>query len=475
MSFINEETKDFARLLEESLEAQKYFNKGERATVSVISITPDKVFVDVSGKREGFINTLEFVDENNSLSINAGDKIETFFDGTQDGMMRFTTLINGQPLRVIEYLENCFTNEIYVKGLVVREIKGGYEINVKNVRCFCPHSQIGFKNENQDYIGKTFDFKIIDYKKDSLGIVLSRRAVLDQLKRQTISELKERLKIGDDVKVQVKTIKNFGIFADIGGIEGFIPHSELSWGRIEKIDELFNEGQMIDAKIISIDFDKEKIMLSCKALQIDPWLNIETRYPVGSRVSAKILKIMPFGVFVSIEDGIEGLVHISNLATGRRIKHPSEVVKEGGIVDAYVLSIDVPNRKLSLTLKSMEKKEITFPNIDEIIDVTVMKIMPFGILAKVNDDITGLIPMGESAISKSDDVKSVFKEGSVIKVVVMDIDKERVRVTLSRKSYLDIKDKEEYRQYLKEQKNNTAESIGLLGQMIEASIKNKKS
>ncbi|MCX8027063.1 MAG: S1 RNA-binding domain-containing protein [Thermodesulfovibrionales bacterium] len=468
---VNDETQEFSRLLEESLRSQTYFDRGQKVTVSVIRVTPEYVFVDIGGKREGVIKTSEFYDENNELAVSIGEKVEAFFEGTHDGLMRFTTLINGQPIRLINYIEDCFENTIPVEGTVVKEIKGGFEVRVKNIRCFCPQSQIGFKNENQDHIGKTYDFRIIDYKKDTLGIVLSRKVLLEEAKRKRISELKERINIGDEIDAPITSIKPFGLFVDIGAMEGFIPISELSWGRVDNIDDLFNIGQTIRAKIISADIENEKVVLSCKAIQPDPWLNIQERYPVGSRVTAKITKIMPYGVFASIEEGVEGLIHISNLATGRHIKHPSEVVKEGDIVDAYVISLDVENKKISLTLRSPQKKEISYPNEGEIIEVTVKKVMPFGILSKIDDDLVGLIPMSETGLSKGDDVKTVFAEGKVLKVVIQEVDKERSRVTLSRKDYLDIKDKEEFRQYIKEQRDKEKSGLGSLGEIIEKTIK----
>ncbi|MFQ3573616.1 MAG: S1 RNA-binding domain-containing protein [Thermodesulfovibrionales bacterium] len=471
---LSDSHQNFEKLLEESLQSQTFFNKGEKATLLVVGITTDAVFVDIGGKREAFLNKSEFLDEDNLLTVNIGDKIDGFFEGVVDGMMKFTTLINGYPLKVINYIEESFADKREVRGVVIGEIKGGYEVRVKGIRCFCPHSHIGFKNDSEDHVGKEYDFIIIDYKKEPLSVVLSRRVLLEELKRQRILDLRQKINIGDEIKAQITSIRNFGLFVDIGGLEGFIPISELSWGRTDKIEGLFKEGQMIDAKVMTADFDNEKITLSCKAMQADPWIDLDQRYPIGSRVTVKVTRIMPYGVFANIEDGVEGLIHISNLATGRRIKHPSEVVREGDILDAYVLSVDMSNRKMSLTLRSMEKKEIIFPNEGDIIDVTVSKLMPFGILARISDDITGMIPMGESGLSKGEDIKSVFPEGANVKVVVQEVDKERTRVSLSRKAYLEIKGREEYSQYLQQQKQSDKGGMGILGDLIEATIKAQK-
>ncbi|MCX8069849.1 MAG: S1 RNA-binding domain-containing protein, partial [Thermodesulfovibrionales bacterium] len=419
-SSISEES--FNAMLERSLQSPSYFSAGEKIIAQIVSITPESVFINLGGKKEGFINTAEFLDENNQLSLKIGDEIEAFFEKVEDGLMKFTTLINGLPASTLKYLKEVADKGDAIEGKVDRQNKGGFEVLIKGVRAFCPVSQIDLKpsNDKSMYEGKTFAFKIIDFKENGKGIIVSRKVLLEEEKKARIEALKGKIKEGEILEGTVKSIKNFGIFVDLDGIVALIPSSEVSWTRNQNLNSLFTEGQSVKAVVLSADIDAEKVTMSIKSLYEDPWLKIEDKYPVGTKVSGNVSKFMPFGAFVNIEDGIEGLIHISNLNAGRRLKHPDEVLTLGQLVEAYVLSIDKENRKLSLSLKSPEKLEIEYPSVGDIIYVTVSRLMPFGVLAKINDGLTGLIPNAETGLAKGEDMKSTFIEGKTVKVVVQE-------------------------------------------------------
>lgn len=483
MSFLETKQEDaiyeesFSDMLERSLQSPSYFSTGEKVIAKIVSITADNVYINLGGKKEGFIDKSEFSNENSEISLNVGDEIEAFFERVEDGLMRFTTLINGLPVSTLNYLKDAAQNGDAIEGKVDKQNKGGFEVLIKGVRTFCPVSHIDLKTPNNKsiYEGKTFLFRIIDYKDNGGGIVVSRKVLLEEEKKRAIERLKEKIKEGAILDGEIKSIKKFGLFVDIDGIVGLVPSSEISWGKNQNLESLFAEGQIVKVVVLNADLDAERVILSIKSLYEDPWLKIEDKYPVGTKVSATVSKIMPFGVFVNIEDGIEGLIHISNLGAGRRIKHPDEIITVGQIVEAYVLSLDIENRKISLSLKSPERIEIEYPSVGDIIQVTVSRIMPFGILAKINDGLTGLIPNSETSITKGEDFKSVFSEGNLVNVIVQDVDKVNAKVRLSVKEYLEQKETEEYRQFIKEQDSNQDNSIGNFGQLLQAKIDQKVS
>jgi len=471
----SEATEDFKEMLDRSFQSQIYFIPGQKTSATVVSVSGNFVFIDLGAKREGFINTSELLNETGDITVKPGDTIEAFFDGTQDGMMRFTTLINGNSSQAIRYIEERAQKGETVEGVVSRTIKGGFEVSVKGIRCFCPQSQMDLRHASDKsvYEGKIFNFKVLEHKENGKGIILSRRILLEEERRKRLEALKETIKEGLDIDCPVKSIQSFGIFVDLGGIEGLIPASEISWGRVEKLEGMFTEGQVLRARVLHANFDAQRITLSLKALQPDPWSDIEIRYPAGSRIEGKVVKLMPFGAFVLVEAGLEGLIHISNLGTKRKIKHPKEVLQEGQLIEAYVLSVDKENRRLSLSLNSLEKKEAVFPTLGEVVEVTIIKPMPFGILAKINGDLTGLIPLSETGLTKGEDPKTFFTTGRTVKTVVKEVDQEKGRVRLSIKDYANKKEAEEYKQYLQEQNNANPQKIGLLGELLEAKIGQK--
>ncbi len=468
---------DFKEMLDKSFQGQIYFTPGQKTSAVVVSISGSQVFIDLGGKREGFINVSELIDESGVITVKPQDTIEAYFDGTQDGMMRFTTLINGNSSQAIRYIEERAQRGETVEGVVNRAIKGGYEVSVKGIRCFCPQSQMDLRpaSDRSVYEGKTFDFKILEHKDKGRGVIVSRRIILEEQKKKILESLKETIKEGDEIEVTVRSIRKFGVFVDIGGIAGLIPASEIGWGRSEKLESLFSEGQRLQVRVLSADFDSERITLSLKALQSDPWDSVEERYPVGSKVDGKVVKLMPFGVFVLIEEGVEGLIHISNIGEGKRIKHPDEVLQQGQRVEAYVLSVDRANRKMSLSLNSQQQKEIAYPSIGEVLEVAVLKTMPFGILVKINPDLTGLIPLSDTGLARGEDVKAFFTEGRLINTVVKEVDVDKGRVRLSRKDYANKKENEEYKKYMQEQNSMENKKMGLLGELLEAQLNKKES
>jgi small subunit ribosomal protein S1 len=376
-------------------------------------------------------------------------------------------------------IRDAFEAEIPVQGEIKREVKGGFEVLVGDVRCFCPFSQIDLKGgrEGGVYLGRTFPFKVLEFEENGRNIILSRRANLEKEKTEKIEKLKETLQIGAEVIGTVRSVMNFGAFVDLGGIDGLIPASELSWVRNEKPSDILSVGQQVTAKILSIDWEKNKLSLSLKAMEPDPWTQIADTYTEGSRISGKIVRLAPFGAFVNLEPGIDGLIHISNLGAGRRINHPKEVVETGQTVEVYVLSVDKESRKISLSINpKVEPQKITLPEVGETLEGKVEKIMPFGIFVKLKSGLTGLVPNNEMATSQGADHKKMFPEGSEMKVTVVEVDTDSNKVKLSRKAAMDMVVKQEYQEYLTEsgQTNSSSSSFGTFGDLLKAKLEGKK-
>ncbi|MBF0507210.1 MAG: S1 RNA-binding domain-containing protein, partial [Nitrospirae bacterium] len=348
------EEESFAALLEKNGAASERLRPGQKVRAKVISISGDAVYIDLGGKSEGMIALSEFVGEDGTCQVNEGDLVDAFFLSVHDGIRQLTTRVNGYSSLRLNSIRDAFSAGIAISGELKREIKGGFEVAVEGVPCFCPRSHISLGRGGQsgaEYIGKTLPFKVLDYKENGRNIVVSRRAVLEEERQARIAHLKETISVGMDITAKVSSLQSFGAFVDLGGIDGLVPFSELSWSRIEKPQDVLSVGQEVVVRVLSLDWDKQRLTVSLKATQPDPWNCVAARYPVGGKVNGTIARVVPFGAFVSVEPGIDGLVHISNLGAGRRINHPKEVVEVGQPVEAYVLAVDPDNRKLSLSLQ----------------------------------------------------------------------------------------------------------------------------
>lgn len=473
------EEESFAAMLEKNGTASERLRPGQKVRAKVISISGDAVYIDLGGKSEGMIALSEFVGENGTCQVNEGDLIDAFFLSVQDGIRQLTTRVNGYSSLRLNAIRDAFSAGIAINGELKREIKGGFEVAVEGVPCFCPRSHISLGRGGQsgaEYIGQTLPFKVLDYKENGRNIVVSRRAVLEEERQAMIDHLKETISVGMDITAKVSSLQSFGAFVDLGGIDGLVPFSELSWSRIEKPQDVLSVGQEVVVRVLSLDWDKQRLTVSIKALQPDPWSTAAAQYPVGGKVNGTIARVVPFGAFVSVQPGIDGLVHISNLGAGRRINHPKEVVEVGQQVEAYVLAVDPENRKLSLSLQpKREEKKIILPSAGEVIDGTVDKVMPFGVFVKIGDEVTGLVPNSEMDTPNGADHSRMFPAGSTMQVVVREVDNGRGKVLLSRKALKEREEQEDFRRYRDSVKGEEKPSAGLgsLGELLKARMAEK--
>ncbi|HXX56899.1 MAG TPA: 30S ribosomal protein S1 [Thermodesulfovibrionales bacterium] len=468
----------FAELLEKSGSPSGRLEPGQKVRAKVISISEDFVYIDLGGKSEGMIDVKEFMDQDGTLRVREGEEIEAFFVSLQDGGRVLTTKIRGYAPQSLKAIRDAFEAGLPVTGEVKREVKGGFEISVGGVRCFCPFSQIDLRGgrEGGIFLGQSFSFKVLEFGEEGRNIVVSRRVLLEEEKRAKREKLKETLEVGMEVTGRVRSLQNFGAFLDIGGIDGLLPVSEIAWGRTERPQDVLSVGQEVKVKIISLDWESNRLTLSMRQMQQDPWMTSAERYPVDSRVQGTIVRLTAFGAFVNLEPGIDGLIHISNLGAGRRINHPKEVVEVGQVVEAYVLEVDPLKRKLSLSMQPKPKVEkIALPAVGEVLEGVVEKVMPFGIFLRLNSGLTGLIPNAEVGTPRGTDHSRMFPEGTPMQAVVADVDSSNGKVRLSRKGVLEKKEQEEFNRYkdAAKEKKESSGGLGILGEALKAKLEEK--
>ena len=351
--------KSFAELLNESEPDRGWLKPGQRVEAVVVKITPEWVFIDVGGKHEGYLDRREFLDAEGNLTIAEGQTIRSYFLSSQRNEKLFTTKVGaGEAGRA--FLEDASRSGIPVEGSVEREVKGGFEIKVAgDIRGFCPFSQMGlFRVENAaDWVGKRLTFRIIEYGERGRNIVLSHRAILEEEQATLREGLKASLKEGQTVKGTVVSLQKFGAFVDLGGIQALIPISEIVWEHVADISEKLSVGQEVEAVILRLDWEKDRISLSLRSKLPDPWERIATEFPEGSSFTGRVARLTKFGAFVTLLPGVDGLIHISKLGRGKRITHPSEVLTEGQSIGVTIEKIDRDAKRISLALTGDDEEE----------------------------------------------------------------------------------------------------------------------
>ena len=353
------EDQSFAELFEQSFKKPARLEPGQKVDAVIAKITDEWVFLDLGGKSEGCLDKKELLDPDGKLMAAEGDRVSAYFLSSTNNEKLFTTRVRGGAAGN-QHIEDAFHSGIPVEGVAEKEIKGGYEIKIAGaVRGFCPYSQMGLRrtNDPQAFIGKKLLFKITEYRDNGRSVVLSNRKVLEEDRERIREELKETLKKDMVVKGTVVSLRPFGAFVDIGGIEGLLPISEVSWSRIDDLSSVLSPGQEVEVKVMDLDWEKNKFSFSLKAALPDPWLQLQTQFPEGSCHAGIVARLAPFGAFVTLAPGIDGLIHISQLGQGKRINHPREVLAEGQSIEVRVVTIDMEAKRLSLALASASPQE----------------------------------------------------------------------------------------------------------------------
>lgn len=343
--------KSFAELFDQGLAGSERLEPGQKVEARVVRIAREWVFIDLGGKSEGSIAKSELLDKDGNLTVQEGDTIAAYFLSARQSEMLFTTRISG--IEAQAHLEEAYRGGIPVEGTVEQVVKGGFSVRIAGkARAFCPFSQIALRRveDTEQFVGEQYSFKITEFSEKGRNIIVSRRAILEEEREQQKEALRETLRPGMTVQGTITSVRNFGAFIDIGGLEGLIPASEIGWGHIEDIRERLTEGQEVMVSVMKLDWDNDKFSFSLKETLPDPWEGVPARFPEGSCHSGKVVRLVDFGAFVELAPGIDGLVHISKLGGGRRIKHPREVVKEGDVLEVRIDAVDLEKKRLSLSL-----------------------------------------------------------------------------------------------------------------------------
>jgi small subunit ribosomal protein S1 len=356
--FAETETEEsFEELLDQSMREPARFNPGEKVEAVITQITKDWVFIDVGSKSDGCIAVSEFLDDEGNITVTEGETISAYFLSSRNNEMRFATRLTGGATGT-EHLEEAYHSKIPVEGRVEKEIKGGFDVKIPgDIHAFCPYSQMGLHRvgDTGQHVGQHLTFRIIEYGNKGRNIIVSHRAVLEEERKKHKETLRQSLQEGMTVSGQIVSIRPFGAFVDIGGLEGLLPISEISWGRVEDIHAALSVGQKVDVAIKKLDWENDKFSFSLKEMLSDPWDTVGRKYPEGSIHTGKVTRLAPFGAFVTLEPGIDGLMHISELGKEKRIRHPREVLKENQTIEVKIAKMDREAKRISLALVSDEQ------------------------------------------------------------------------------------------------------------------------
>ncbi len=461
------ERAEFLAALEQDFDAVPT-DQGEMVKGAILSIGKDFAFVDLGGKSEGTIAVDELRNEDGTLPP-IGSQIEAcVLSQGADGPVLSKRLAKGIHSR--EHLGEAFRNKIPVEGRVVSRNKGGFDIEVAGVRGFCAISQIElrFCEEPDSHLGKRYNFLITKY--ETVGrrqdLVVSRRAILEAEARKRAEELRKTLKVGDILPGTVRNIRDFGAFVDLGGIDGMLPVSELSYARVNHPRDVLKEGEEIHVQVLGIERGGERITLSLKRLEADPWEDAVRAFPVGFRATGVVSKLAPFGAFVELLPGVDGLIHISNLNAPERISHPEAILKEGQEVQVEVLTIDPSQHRIGLKRIPAEGEFGSIPLVGQVVEGTVDKAMPFGVFVTIGRGRKGLVPNGELGTPKGSDTNKLFPSGAPVKVLVQEVTDNGKKIRLSIKAALEAEERADFEGFT-EDKNTAAHGFGTLGDLLK--------
>lgn len=424
-------------LMEMYEESFKRFAEGEVVTGRIISVDRDFVLVDIGYKSEGQIKIQEFRDENGNIVANVGDTVEVMVEWWDDeNEMVVLSKEKAAKVKVWEEIKRIHENDGTIQGTITARVKGGFSVDV-GVQAFLPGSQADLRpiRNLDEMVGKTFEFKILKYNRKRANIVLSRRVLLEQereVKRAaTLSSISE----GKIIKGHVKNITEYGVFVDLGGVDGLLHITDISWGRVKHPGEIYKIGDEITVKVLNLDVEKERVSLGVKQLTQDPWLSASQKYPVGTRINGKVVSLTDYGAFVELEEGIEGLIHVSEMSWTRKIRHPSKILSVGDRVDAVVLDIKPESRRISLGMKQVAPNPWDviaekYP-VGTTIEGRIKNITDFGIFIGIDEGIDGLVHISDISWTKRIKHPSdIYKKGDIVQAIVLDIDKENERFSL---------------------------------------------
>jgi small subunit ribosomal protein S1 len=433
-SQVKEENMGFKELYEQSLNQLQY---GDIARGKVVQIANEMVMVDVGWKTEGFIPASEVKDAQGNINISVGDEIEVFIDKRDSDGNLILSKNKAAKLKVWDEIKNACENNIPVKGKVVEKVKGGLSVDI-GIIAFLPGSQVDVRpvKDLDKFVGETLDFKVLKYDRKRSNVVLSRRSIVASEREMGKKDILNTIHEGSVVEGIIKNITDYGIFIDLGGIDGLLHVTDISWGRIAKPSDNFHKGDKLTVRVLTFDREKERVSLGLKQLTDNPWEHITDRYPVGSITEGKVVNLTDYGVFVELETGVEGLVHISEMYWTREIKHPSKVLNIGDTIKVVVLDVNPEAKRISLSLKQTapnpwEKLKEKYPE-GTVVKGVVRNITNFGVFIGIEEGIDGLVHVSDiSWKHRVAHPSEYFKKGQEVEAVVEKVDVENEKFSLS--------------------------------------------
>jgi len=427
-----------------NLYSKPSLTEGEIIKGRVIKVTSSDVVVDIGFKSEGLLPVEEVTDFKGNVSVKRGDEIEVFIERLEDSS-GYVALSREKAarMRVWDVIEAAYKADEPISGRVIDRVKGGLAVDVGGVKAFLPGSLIDTKPvKNLDALkGHEMKFKIVSFDKKRSNIVLSRRAIVEVEQTAAKAATFGRLKEGEHTHGIVKNITDYGVFVDLGGVDGLLHITDISWGRVTHPSEYFNVGDEIEVAVLKFDPGSERVSLGYKQKSPDPWLDVADRYPLGSKVKGNVVSLTDYGAFLELEDGVEGLIHVSEMSWTKKVRHPSKLLNIGEPVEAVVSDVNVPNRRISLSLKALEQNpwdtiSERYP-VGTVIEGRVRNLTDFGAFVEVEEGIDGLIHISDMSWHRRlKHPSEVLKKGDMVKARVINVDGDNQRLSLSIREFL---------------------------------------
>ncbi|MBT4258707.1 MAG: 30S ribosomal protein S1 [Nitrospina sp.] len=415
-------------------ESLHQFKEGQIIQGTVIELAKGLATIDVGFKSEGNIHLHEF--PNNGQDMSVGDEVEVFLERSEDNDGNVVlSKEKANKIKLWDELVSKYEAEEIIEGTIIAKAKGGLTVDI-GLKAFLPGSQIDLRpiRNLEKLIGEVFQMRIIKMNKKRGNIVLSRRALLEEKRQNSRAETLQQLEENSLIAGVVKNITEYGIFVDLGGMDGLLHITDMSWGRVNHPSEMFSMGDKLEVMVLKFDKEKERVSLGLKQITADPWVSVDEKYPINKKIKGKVVSITDYGVFVELEKGIEGLVHISEMSWSRHIKHPSKIVSIRDEVDAVVLTLDKEKKRISLGMKQMEANpwveiEEKYPVGTEVIG-TIRNLTDFGAFIELEDGVDGLIHISDLSWKKIKHPSETLKKKDEVKAMVLNIDKENCRISL---------------------------------------------
>src|SRR6266850_2413892 len=436
----------FAALFEASISGGDFGKEGEIVKGTVVAVQRDNVVIDIGGKSEGMISLNEFADAQGQTTVKAGDVIDVYIESREndDGLVTLSKE-KADKMKVWDEISNACEADELIEGTISQRVKGGLSVTIRGgVKAFLPGSQVDLRPiRNLDkLIGQTYQFKVIKFNKKRGNIVLSRRVLLEKERDQIKSKTLETLEEGKVVKGVIKNITEYGAFVDLGGIDGLLHITDMSWGRVNHPSEVFQVGDEVTVKVLKYNAETERVSLGLKQTQEDPWNHVEEAYPLAKRVRGKVMSITDYGAFVELEPGVEGLIHVSEMSWTKKVKHPSKLVEPGQEIECQVLEVDAKAKRISLGLKQLEPDPWTIftekyrPG--DKIGGKVRSLTDYGVFVGIEEGVDGMVHKSDlSWTVKVNNPADLYHKNDDVEAIILSINHDEKKVSLGIKQLVD--------------------------------------